>query len=148
MSKRKGHPHKWCVPERVEWLPGPGDVRTTRKICIPYNPLILQKKKKPNSSTFTKKSKINIFHKAKEYSKLLEQGVVNSKAQLAKKEGITRARITQILNLLKLAPEIQSYLLSLTDAQAEYFTEKKLRPITQIKDHKTQLKKFHRAKIR
>ena len=21
-DKRKGHPHKWGAPERVEWLPG------------------------------------------------------------------------------------------------------------------------------
>jgi hypothetical protein len=21
MSKRKGHPHEWCAPKRVEWLP-------------------------------------------------------------------------------------------------------------------------------
>ena len=77
----------------------------------------------------------------------MEQGLVNSKAELAQREGLTRARMTQILNLLKLPPEIQKYLKSInTEYQTRFFTEKKLRKIATIKDPKTQLKKFEELK--
>jgi hypothetical protein len=49
-----------------------------------------------------------------------------------KEERLTKARVTQILKLLNLAPEIQEYLTHLTDErQLRYFTERKLRKISQ-----------------
>jgi hypothetical protein len=75
--------------------------------------------------------------KALEYSKLLDQGLVNSQAELARKENVNRARITQILNLFKLAPKIQEYLSNLTDEkQIRYFTERRLRQITKIPNYR------------
>lgn len=83
------------------------------------------------------------FLRAKQYEKLLKHKKVKNKTELAQKEKTSKARITQILNLLKLAPEIQEYLKNLTDEkQLRFFTEKRLRPITQIKDHEAQLRKF------
>ena len=35
---------------------------------------------------------------------MIDSGVVKNQAELARKLGISRARVTQILNLLKLAP--------------------------------------------
>lgn len=73
--------------------------------------------------------------------------MVKNRAELAQKEGITRARVTQILNLLKLAPEIQDYLSGLTDESLlKYFTERRLRQITSEKDTETQLEKFNELK--
>jgi hypothetical protein len=60
---------------------------------------------------------------------------------------VTRARITQILNLLKLAPEIQEYLINMkNEAEIRFFTERRLRQIVRIKAHKTQMKKFQELK--
>jgi len=39
---------------------------------------------------------------AKEYKKMLDSGEVRNQAELARIKGISRARVTQILNLLKL----------------------------------------------
>lgn len=44
---------------------------------------------------------------------LLRDGVVGTQAELAELGGVTRARLTQILNLLSLAPQIQEELLHL-----------------------------------
>jgi len=44
----------------------------------------------------------NPFHLAREYKYMIDSGEVKSQAELAKIKGISRARITQILNLLKL----------------------------------------------
>jgi hypothetical protein len=62
---------------------------------------------------------------------------------LARKLGISKARLTQIMNLLKLAPEIREYLKDLNDpALLNYFNEKRLRSIAGIKDKHMQLGKF------
>jgi hypothetical protein len=106
--------------------------------------LILKKKKKPKPA---KRKPHNAFLKAKHYQKLLQHKVVKNNNELAEKEGFTRARVTQILNLLKLAPEIQEYLSKITDKELlRFFTERRLRKIAAIKDHKTQLKRFQKLK--
>ncbi len=131
------------------WLPETGDVRTfTPRITIPYNPFIMAMMRRTTTMTASpKKLLVNIFQKARHYSDLLQRRVVNSKAEIARKEGISRARITQILNLAKLAPEILEYLTSLTDQDmTSPFTERRLRGIATIKDHKTQLRKFREFK--
>lgn len=48
---------------------------------------------------------------------LLATGQVKDQAEIARTAGITRARVTQILNLLNLAPEIQQALLDLEPSQ-------------------------------
>jgi transcriptional regulator with XRE-family HTH domain len=83
------------------------------------------------------------------YAEMLKRREVKSQAELARKTGVNRSRITQIMNLLKLAPEIQDYLKNLTDwLQIQYFTEKRLRPIIQVKDHQEQIRKFEEIKRR
>jgi hypothetical protein len=85
--------------------------------------------------------------KAKHFQELIKQELVKNRTELAKKGGLTRARVTQILNLLKLAPEIQDCLSGLTDESVlRYFTERRLRGISTEKDHKSQIKKFEELK--
>ena len=68
---------------------------------------------------------------------------VRTQADLAKEEGVSRVRITQIMNLLKLAPDIKEHLLSLEDQKSiHFFTEHRLRPLAQIEDPKHQLQEF------
>ncbi|MFX0198728.1 MAG: hypothetical protein ACFFCW_21610, partial [Candidatus Hodarchaeota archaeon] len=72
-----------------------------------------------------------------------------TQADIAQREGISRISITRTMSLLRLAPQIQDYLLSLTNYdQLYFFTEKKLRPITQTEDHEAQLEKFEELKRR
>ncbi len=63
-----------------------------------------------------------------------------SNSRIAKKIGISRARVTQLLNLLKLAPEIQEEILT----HDKVFTERLLRPLTRIKDHENQIIVFQK----
>ncbi|MEK6531587.1 MAG: hypothetical protein AABZ23_03730 [Deltaproteobacteria bacterium] len=68
------------------------------------------------------------IHEAKRYERLL-----NSQADVAKELGITRARVSQIMGLLKLPDEIQRTLLGLKDQRAiRYFSERRLRPLLMI----------------
>ena len=72
---------------------------------------------------------------------------VNTQAALARKLGISKARLTQIMNLLKLAPEIKSYIKALDDPKLlHFFNERRLRSIVRIQDAKIQIIEFNKIK--
>ncbi|HLN91261.1 MAG TPA: hypothetical protein VK429_05315, partial [Patescibacteria group bacterium] len=50
---------------------------------------------------------VELLRKAVEWKALLESGELVSQADIARQEGITRARVTQILGMLRLALEIR-----------------------------------------
>jgi len=68
----------------------------------------------------------------KDYQRLIAEGAVTDYADLAALGHVTRARITQIMGLLNLAPDIQEALLFLprTLSGRDPITERKLRPVT------------------
>jgi hypothetical protein len=49
---------------------------------------------------------VELLRKAIEWQSLLESGTVASQADIARQEGITRARVTQVMGLQRLVPEI------------------------------------------
>ena len=65
------------------------------------------------------------------YDGLLRQGVVKDYADLASLGRVTRPRMTQIMNLLNLAPDIQEAILFLPRTIKGYdlITERSLRPV-------------------
>jgi hypothetical protein len=65
------------------------------------------------------------------FDQLIRDGVVADRAELARLGNVTRARLTQIMNLLSLAPDIQEELLLLPAMEQgrDTITEKVLRPI-------------------
>ena len=68
------------------------------------------------------------------FDQLIRDGVVADQAELARVGHVSRARLTQIMNLLNLAPDIQGDLLFLavTERGRDDITEKQLRPIAAI----------------
>jgi hypothetical protein len=70
----------------------------------------------------------HIIHKAMAWEKMLNNGEVFSLSEIAEKEGLTRARVTQIMNLLKLTPDWKNFLLGLTDPkEIRRYSERRLR---------------------
>jgi hypothetical protein len=65
------------------------------------------------------------------FDRLIHDGVVANFADLAALGRVTRARVTQIMNLLNLAPDIQEKILFLDKPvrRQEIITEKRLRPM-------------------
>lgn len=65
------------------------------------------------------------------FDNLIRDGVVADYAELARLGHVSRARITQIMNLLNLAPDIQEEILFLPRLESERdpVTERELRPI-------------------
>ncbi|MCB0133769.1 MAG: hypothetical protein KDD75_01500 [Caldilineaceae bacterium] len=68
------------------------------------------------------------------FDQLIRDGAVADQADLARLGHVTRARLTQIMNLLSLAPDIQEAILFLpaTERGRESITERDLRPIAAI----------------
>ncbi len=77
---------------------------------------------------------------AHRFAGLIESGEVADYADLARLAGVTRARITQIMNLLHLAPDIQEVLLDLprTAQGRDPYHERDVRPIAAIPEWKRQ----------
>ena len=80
-----------------------------------------------------------LLRKAIDWQALLESGEVPNQAEIARREGITRARVTQVMGMLHLAPEIQQHVLSMPEVvRRPAITERALRPIAQMEDRTEQ----------
>ena len=68
---------------------------------------------------------------AHRFERLIEDGAVVDQAQLAELGHVTRARVTQIMNLLQLAPEIQDEILHMPRVAhgRDPISERDVRPI-------------------
>jgi hypothetical protein len=85
---------------------------------------------------------------AEEFRRQLDTGGVNQSG-LAHLHGLTRARVTQVLNLLKLHPAILHFLRAMRPGpHARLFTERRVRPLlpldpaVQVREAKTLLPGF------
>jgi hypothetical protein len=88
---------------------------------------------------------VELLRKAIEWRGLLESGQIASQADIAHREGITRARVTQVMGLMRLAPEIQEHLLSMPNCiRRPSVSERMLRPIGTIADSRAQVLQFHK----
>jgi hypothetical protein len=74
------------------------------------------------------------------FDQLLFEGKVADQSELARLAHVTQPRMTQIMNLLHLAPDIQEALLHLPPVAAgnDLITERDLRPIARMKDWEKQ----------
>ena len=71
---------------------------------------------------------------------LLRDKTIRDYAELSRLGGVSRARITQIMKLRLLAPDIQEQILFLSDARG--VTERNLRPLLRGIDWKEQRRMF------
>lgn len=74
-----------------------------------------------------------LLRKAIEWRRQLDAGEVRNQADIARREGITRARVTQIMGILRVAPEMQEHILSMPGGiRRPPISERMLRPMLQI----------------
>lgn len=91
---------------------------------------------------------VELLHKAMEWQRQLNAGEVRTQADIADRERITRARVTQVMGMLRLAPEIQERILSLPDTlNPPQVTERALRPLRTSTNSRDQLWEFQKILI-
>ncbi len=80
------------------------------------------------------------------FDRLVRDGAVADYAEIARLGHVTRARLTQIMNLLHLAPDIQEALLLLPPVEKgrDPITERELRPIAAVPDWQKQRRMWRR----
>ncbi len=73
----------------------------------------------------------------------MENDSVLTRAKIAHKEGISRARVTQVMALLDLPQEIQNHLSKLTDPlEIRFLNERRLRQIVSLKSDALRLEEW------
>ena len=75
----------------------------------------------------------HVLEVAQSLQEMLDAGVVNSRADLARRLGVSRARVTQLLSLLKLPAPIVQFLTRCRDPIVLcHFSERRLRPLAKL----------------
>jgi hypothetical protein len=117
-----------------KWLPERNDLRTPILInSDSYIQDILEKLTQDNTRGKTKTTPVNklqqhIIHRAIKWKRMLENREIESLSEISRQEGLTRARVTQIMNLLKLLSGWQKFLAALDDLEEmRKYSERKLR---------------------
>ena len=86
---------------------------------------------------------VELLRKAIEWQGLIGSSEVSNQAEIARREGITQARVTLVMGLLRLAPGIQQQILSMhAVARRPAVTERALRPIARIQKEQEQIRLF------
>jgi len=87
---------------------------------------------------------VETLRKALEWRRQLDAGEVANQATIARREGATRARVTQVLMLLRLAPGIQERILDMPKSvKPPRISERRLRPVAHMGDEEHQLTAFN-----
>lgn len=83
------------------------------------------------------------------FDRLIKSGEVADQAEIARLGHVSRARVTQIMNLLLLAPDIQEEILFLSRTQSgrDPIRERMLRPIAAVPDWRKQRKMWERLYV-
>lgn len=86
--------------------------------------------------------------KAIERPRQLDAGEGINQTQIVRREGLTRARVTQVIGMLRLTAEIQERILSLpAPGPRRLNTERALRRVAAIKNSRDQLREFKKMTI-
>ena len=80
-------------------------------------------------------AKSNVVRQALQYAEILARHPELTKTQLARGLGISRIRVYQVLNILKLSPAILEFILEHdTQEYRAVLTERRLRSLTTVRD--------------
>ena len=103
---------------------------------------VLQNGPRPNEETPTGRiPRISrLMALAIRFERVIQEGHVSDQAELARLGHVTRARVTQIMNLLMVAPDIQEEILFLprTLSGRALIRERHIRPLTNVLDWRKQ----------
>jgi len=122
----------------TDWLPAPDNGQNpVRRFAFPLlQPLVAPQRPLGQESKPCPKSVIEL---ALEFQRLLNEGVVNTRAEIARQYGLSRARVTQVLNVLLLPPQVLDALSDRTRLDGVSHSERRLRRILALASEEAQL---------
>lgn len=86
---------------------------------------------------------VETLRKAIKWRRQLDAGEIPNQAAIARREGVTRARVTQVLGLLRLPEETRNRILAMSETVLRTtMSERVLRPIAQMRDPEAQMAEF------
>lgn len=120
------------------WLPNPDNWQNSvhRFLFWLPEPLIATETAIPPASPPARKGVVEL---ALEFQRLLDEGVVDTRADTARRYGVSRARVTQVLNVLQLPEPVLRFLAELPPDSGSFYTERRLRPILNLPSEATQV---------
>jgi hypothetical protein len=86
--------------------------------------------------------RVPAIQRACEFQQLLDSAEVKNRAEIARRYGISRARVTQIMNLLRLPEAILDYLLHLNREEQLVYSERRLRRLAGLQEEPHQIQGF------
>jgi len=96
----------------------------------------LPRRKRGRSSQLRPPRIVRLLEEAEDWFSRLESGEVRSRADLARQEGVSAMRVTQVLALLDLDPAVRDAIRELPPGTPErYVAERRLRPLTRLPGH-------------
>ena len=130
-----------CGPSSAycrDWLPDLDECENFLEIILfslPSPPVNTERAfpRKPKSSLES------VIEQAFEFQERLEDGVVNTRAEIAERYGISRARVTQVLNILRLPQAVLSLLVELAEQGRTPCSERRLRSIAKLPTENAQM---------
>ncbi len=128
----------WTAPS---WLPGPGNCRN---FFLWFRLAMESALDGPQGRIHEDdgEPRVPALVLAYEFQGLLDAGVVNTRAEIAGRYGFSRARVTQIMNLLTLPDEVQACLTSLPPEQQSLYPERRLREFVGLPSQQDRLRAF------
>lgn len=125
------------LAESMNWLPKVNDFRRLHPIISIGYKRSEDRKAAPKKKSRVSWPKKHVIYKAIKWEKVLEDGKVKSLSEVARNEGLTRARVTQIMNLLKLSDEVKEFLAGLEDSkEIREYSERRLRNSSSFSNEK------------
>ena len=127
------------LSSRPAWLPGADNCRN---LCTPLT-IRRQSAPEPAQERMGTPRRARLPHllvRAYEFQNLLDDGVVSSPADVARRYGISRARVTQVMSLLRLSRPVQEQLLSLPEEEQARYPERRLRKVAALRTEAAQIR--------
>jgi hypothetical protein len=98
-----------------------------------FEVLVERAQRKSRSGRLGPPKVVRFLAMAEEFQRLLEAGNVRSRAELARRNDLQRARVTQLMDLLELHPLIREFVRGLDEKTPERaVTERKLKVFTSL----------------
>ena len=122
-------------PIVLDWLPKADNWGNSAKrfVFSLLQPLVAPQKPILKNPRPTRNSALEL---AFEFQRLLDERVVNNRAELAERYGVSRARVTQVLNLLRLPAAVLSFL---ADSGGAVWNERQLRDVLHLSSEDDQM---------